>query len=150
VDDLRQAALQQAPAESNALAGPVEVDETQIACRSKNDLVTGDGGRSHQGNVLVVGAVEVEDGGLGPGRIRQVADYSATSLHAFLAANLVPGATAKTDGWPAYRGAGSVTHDPMSSARLPPTSCSLGFTGSSPTSRSGPRASITGCAASTR
>src|SRR5437868_6219013 len=38
---------------------------------------------------------------------------------------------------------------PMSLARWPPTSCSLGFTGSSPISRSGPWASITGCAAST-
>jgi hypothetical protein len=39
-------------------------------------------------------------GGLGPGRIRlgQIADYSAASLHGFLAANLAPGATAKTDG----------------------------------------------------
>jgi hypothetical protein len=54
--------------------------------------------------MLVVGAVEVEDGGLGPGRIRlsQIADYSAASLHAFLAANLAAGTTAKTDGWPGY------------------------------------------------
>src|SRR5438270_9427587 len=86
------------------LAGLVEVDETEIACRSKNDPVTGGGGRSHQGKMLVVGAVEVEDSGLGPGRIRlsQVPDYSAASLHAFLAANLGPGATAKTDGWSGY------------------------------------------------
>src|SRR6201987_4785295 len=96
------------------LAGLVEVDETEIACRSKNDPVTGGGGRSHQGKMLVVGAVEVEDGGLGPGRLRlsQVADYSAASLHAFLAANLAPGATAKTDGWSGYPGAAGVTHDP--------------------------------------
>src|SRR6202521_166652 len=61
------------------LAGVVEVDETEIACRRKNDPVTGGGGRSHQGKMLVVGAVEVEDGGLGPGRIRlaELADYSA-------------------------------------------------------------------------
>src|SRR5580704_113675 len=66
--------------------------------------VTGGGGRSHQGKMLVVGAVEVEDGGLGPGRIRlsQIADYSAASLHAFLAANLAARATAKTAGWPGY------------------------------------------------
>ena len=36
-------------------------------------------GRSHQGKMLVVGAVEIEDGGRGPGRIRlsQVNDYFA-------------------------------------------------------------------------
>jgi ISXO2 transposase-like protein len=96
------------------LAGLVEVDETEIACRSKNDPVTGGGGRSHQGKMLVVGAVEVEDGGLGPGRIRlsQVADYSAASLHAFLAASVACGATAKTDGWSGYPGAADITHDP--------------------------------------
>src|SRR5215471_13218296 len=45
------------------LAGLVEVDETEIAGRSKNDPVSGGGGRSHQGKMLVVGAVEIEDGG---------------------------------------------------------------------------------------
>src|SRR6266571_255136 len=96
------------------LAGVVEVDETEIACRGKNDPLTGGGGRSHQGKMLVVGAVEVQDGGAGPGRIRlgQVPDYSADSLHAFLAANLAPGATAKTDGWSGYPGAPGVKHDP--------------------------------------
>ena len=80
----------------------------------QRDPVTGGGGRSHQGKMLVVGAVEVEAGGLGPGRIRlsQVADYSAASLHAFLAANLGPGATAKTDGWSGYPGAAGVIHHP--------------------------------------
>jgi hypothetical protein len=63
--------------------------------------------------MLVVGAVELADGGLGPGRIRlsRVADYSAASLHAFLATNLALGATAKTDGWSGYPGA-SVSHEP--------------------------------------
>ena len=41
------------------LAGLVEVDETEIVCRSKNDPLTGGGGRSHQGKILLVGAVEV-------------------------------------------------------------------------------------------
>jgi hypothetical protein len=96
------------------LAGLVEVDETEIACRSKNDPLTGSGGRSHQGKVLVVGAVEVVDSGAGPGRIRlsQVPDYSASSLHAFLAASLAPGAIAKTDGWSGYPGAAGLIHDP--------------------------------------
>ena len=43
-----------------ALAGLVEIDETEIPCRSKNDPVTGGGGRSHQGKMLIVGAVEVQ------------------------------------------------------------------------------------------
>ena len=96
------------------LAGLVEVDETEIACRSKNDPVTGGGGRSHQGKMLVVGAVEVEDGGAGPGRVRlaEVPDYSAASLHPFIADNLAPGTTARTDGWSAYPGAPGVGHDP--------------------------------------
>ena len=97
-----------------ALAGLVEIDETEIPCRSKNDPVTGGGGRSHQGKMLIVGAVEVQNGGAGPGRIRlsKVSDYSADSLHPFIAGNLAPGATAKTDGWSAYPGAPSIKHDP--------------------------------------
>src|SRR5205807_2455007 len=106
------------------LAGLVEVDETELPCRSKNDPLTGGRGRSRQGKILVVGAVEVQDGGPtgqarglkahGPGRIRlkEIPDYSAASLHAFLGANLAPGATAKTDGLPSYAGAPSVHHDP--------------------------------------
>ena len=96
------------------LRGIVEVDETEMACRSKNDPVTGGGGRSHQGKILVVGAVEVQDGRAGPGRIRlsEVPGYSANSLHAFLAANLAPGANAKTDGWSGYPGAAGIAHDP--------------------------------------
>ena len=34
------------------------------------------------------------------------------SLHPFIADNLVPGSTAKTDGWSAYPGAPGVDHDP--------------------------------------
>ena len=96
------------------LAGLVEVDETEIPCRRKNDPLTGGGGRSKQGKLLIVGAVEVQDGGAGPGRIRlsQVPDYSADSLHPFIARNLAPGATAKTDGWSGYPGAPSIRHDP--------------------------------------
>src|SRR6266404_5433433 len=75
-----------------ALAGLVEIDETEIPCRSRNDPVTGGGGRSHQGKMLIVGAVEVQDGGAGPGRLNKVTDYSADSLHPFIAGNLAPGA----------------------------------------------------------
>jgi predicted RNA-binding Zn-ribbon protein involved in translation (DUF1610 family) len=96
------------------LTGLVEVDETEIACRSKHDPLSGGGGRSRQGKILVVGAVEVQDGGFGPGRLRlkEIPDYSAARLHAFLATDLAPGATAKTDGLASYVGAPSVRHDP--------------------------------------
>jgi len=96
----------------NPLAGLIEVDETEIACRSKHGPLTGGGGRSHQGKILVVGAVEVEDDGPGRVRLAEVPDYSAQSLHPFIAGNLAPGATAKTDGWSAYPGAPGVAHDP--------------------------------------
>src|SRR5271170_7536765 len=80
----------------NPLTGLVEVDETEITCRS------------HHGKILLVGAVEVEDGGPGRVRLAEVPDYSAGSLHSFIAQNLAPGATAKTDGWSAYPGAPDV------------------------------------------
>ena len=106
--------------ERNPLYGLVEVDETEIACRSKNDPPAGGGGRSHQGKILVVGAVEVHDGGVGPGRIRlqEVPDYSAASLHPVLVANLVSGATAKTDGWSGYPDAPGVNHDPHTVGKM--------------------------------
>jgi hypothetical protein len=45
-----------------------KIDETEISCPSKNDTVTGGGGRSHQGKMLIVSAVEVQDGGAGSSR----------------------------------------------------------------------------------
>lgn len=96
----------------NPLTGLVEVDETTIPHRTKEDPVAGGQGRSREGKMAVIGAVEII--GNGPGRIRlaPIADYSATSLHAFIAATVAAGATAKTDGWAAYPGAPEVTHEP--------------------------------------
>ena len=42
----------------------------------------------------------------------KIQDFSAASLHGFVAANLAQGATIKTDGWAAYPGAPNVAHDP--------------------------------------
>lgn len=94
------------------LAGLVEVDETELPCRAKTDPPGGGGGRSHQGKILLAGAVEVQ--GKGPGRIRLavIPDFSAKSLHAFLCAAVAPGVTVKTDGWSGYPGAPGVAHDP--------------------------------------
>jgi ISXO2-like transposase domain/Transposase zinc-ribbon domain len=90
----------------------VEVDETTIPLRRKEDPPAGEHGRSPRGKMPVAGAVEVHDGG--PGRVRLAAtpDASAKSLHAFVAVSLAPGATARTDGWSGYPGAPGVTHEP--------------------------------------
>ena len=62
--------------------------------------------------MLVAGAVEVADGAPGRIRLAKIEDFSAASLHGFVAANLAQGATIKTDGWAAYPGAPNVSHDP--------------------------------------
>ena len=94
------------------LEGLVEVDETEIPCRSKTDPPSGGQGRSHQGKILVAGAVEVTDEGPGRVRLAVIKDASADSLHPFIEANIKDGATAKTDGWAGYPGAPGVTHEP--------------------------------------
>ena len=98
--------------ERNPLSGLVEVDETTINHRTKNDPIAGAPGRSHTGKLLVVGAVEIV--GRGPGRVRLAAidDFSADSLHPFVKTNVTPAATARTDGWSAYPGLPAVHHDP--------------------------------------
>ena len=94
------------------LNGLVEIDETEIPQRSKDDPPEGGLGRSGQGKMLVAGAVEVH--GHRPGRVRlaPIADFSAASLHTFINANIAAGAVAKTDGWSAYPGAPGLTHHP--------------------------------------
>jgi transposase-like protein len=96
----------------NPLAGIVEVDETAIPYRTRHDPVAGAGGRSGEGKLLIVGAVEVIDNRPGRARLAAIDDFSAASLHAFVKANVAPGTTAKTDGWPAYEGAPGIAHDP--------------------------------------
>ncbi len=44
-------------------------------------------------------------------RLGAIKEFSATSLHGFIATNVAPAATAKTDGWSAYSGAPGVNHD---------------------------------------
>src|SRR5205085_12289173 len=59
------------------LAGLVEVDETSIPFRPKGEPARP--GRSHEGKLLVAGAVEIR--GKGPGRTRPAVtgDYSAVA-----------------------------------------------------------------------
>ena len=99
-----------APGES-LLSGLVEVDETEIPARGNKHRGTGGGGSRH-GKLLIVGAVEVRDLGTGRIRLSALPDSSTTSRHAFLAANLAPGATAKTDRSAGHRGAPDASHAP--------------------------------------
>ena len=75
------------------LAGIAEIDETEIPLRAKDDPIRGGGGRSSQSKMLVAGAVEVADGAPGRIRLATIQDFSAASLHGFVAANLAQGAT---------------------------------------------------------
>ena len=62
--------------------------------------------------LLIAGAVEIK--GRGPGRVRlaRIDDFSATSLHRFIDANVAASATARMDGWPAYPGMPAEYHEP--------------------------------------
>jgi len=99
------------------LAGLVEVDETTIPFRTKDDPPAGGQGRSHAGKLLVAGAVEIKSrkkGKLALGRVRlaTITNYRAETLRAFMKDNIAPGSLAKTDGLASYLGAPDVTHEP--------------------------------------
>ena len=95
------------------LSGLVEIDETQIPYRTKDDPVAGGGGRDPDGKMQVIVAVEVIDKAT-PGRLRlgMIADASSASLHPFIKASVAPGATLKTDGWSGYPGLPDFKHEP--------------------------------------
>ncbi|MEO7126729.1 MAG: transposase [Nakamurella sp.] len=69
------------------LTGRVEVDETLIG-RVKR----GKPGRCAAGKTLVAGTVEITDNGWGRARMAVIPDASATSLRAFITANIIPAA----------------------------------------------------------
>jgi transposase-like protein len=94
------------------LAGLVEVDETSLSFRTKDDPVAAKPGRSHEGKLLIAGAVEIV--GKGPGRVRLavIGDYSAATLDAFVAGNVVGASTVVSDGWSGYAALKDVKHDP--------------------------------------
>ena len=95
------------------LSGVVEIDETQISYRTKDDPVAGGGGRSPEGKMQVVVAVEVTENNT-PGRLHLgvIPDASSASLHPFITGNVAEGATLKTDGWSAYPGVPGYKHEP--------------------------------------
>src|SRR5437764_629072 len=93
------------------LAGRVEADETYVGGPRP-----GERGRGAAGKALVGGAVEVGRGEargrrLGRLRLAPLADASAASLDAFLAAHVAKPATVTTDGWRGYLGLPAAGHD---------------------------------------
>ena len=99
------------------LSGLVEVDETGIPFRTKDDPPAGGQGRSHDGKLLVAGAVEIRSGKkkrvtLGRTRLAVIADYCAATLYAFMKDSIASGSTARTDGLASYLGAPDVNHEP--------------------------------------
>ena len=77
------------------------------------DPTTGGQGRSRQGKMRIAGAVELSPEGE-PRRIRlaPTGDFSARSLHAFVAGTSAPGARVITDGWSGYPGLPDHDHQP--------------------------------------
>jgi hypothetical protein len=96
--------------EREPLAGLVEVDESSIPFRAKDEPARP--GRSHDGKLLVAGAVEIKGKGPGRARLAVIADYSATALGAFVAGNVAGGSTVVSDGWSGYARLKDVEHDP--------------------------------------
>src|SRR5918993_1271838 len=99
------------------LAGLVEVDETSIPFRTKDEPVAAKPGRAHEGKLLIAGAVEIAGKGPGRARLAVIGDYSGESLGGFVAAAVAGGGTVVSDGWSGYRHPGyrhlkEVKHDP--------------------------------------
>ena len=97
------------------LAGRVEADESYVGGPRP-----GKRGRGAAGKTLVAGAVEAGRGKargrrLGRLRLAPLADASAESLDAFLAAHVAKPATVATDGWRGYLGlpAKGYDHEPV-------------------------------------
>lgn len=108
------------------LEGVVEIDQTEMPFRANTDADS----PLKSGKILIVGAVEVIDHATGKphkpkghgaryldtlsGRIRLAAIPSneAVPIHAFIKANIAPGATLLTDGHASYPGLEGYRHDP--------------------------------------
>ncbi len=99
--------------ERDQLEGIVEVDESSIVYRTKNDPVAGGQGRSAEGKILIAAAVEtLPSGKAGRIRLTTIENYSAATLQRFVADNTVDGSTSLTDGFSAYPGMRNRNHVP--------------------------------------
>ena len=76
------------------------MDETSLPFRGGGEPARP--GRSHEGKLLIAGAVEIKGRGPGRTRLAVIGDYSAASLGGFVAANVAEGSTVVSDGWSGY------------------------------------------------
>lgn len=100
-----RAAMAPPGGEGSLLRGLVEVDETTLPCRSKDDDLTANSrGRSHLGKVALIGAVEIdEEGRPGRAKLAVLPDYSAEKIGAFVRGAVAPKSGLLTDGFAAYK-----------------------------------------------
>ncbi|MDQ0323468.1 hypothetical protein QO002_005674 [Pararhizobium capsulatum DSM 1112] len=86
------------------LRGIIEIDETNVPFRRKDEPDGGGQGRSPIGKIFMIGAVEVEAGKY-PARCRlqRIVNINRESLHAFIRDNTAVGSLLLTDGNTAYR-----------------------------------------------
>jgi transposase-like protein len=98
--------------EREPLFGLVEVDETTMPFRGRDDPVAAKPGRAADGKLLIAGAVEIRGKRPGRARLQVIQDYAAATLGAFVAASVVKGAVVVSDGWSGYRTLKDVKHDP--------------------------------------
>jgi transposase-like protein len=96
------------------LQGVVEIDETYWGAPEEGVI-----GRGAQTKTLIAVAVEVKGMGIGRIRLARVPDFSAESLHPFIAYAVEPGSTVRTDGLPSYQGLKGYSHDRQIQKHLP-------------------------------
>lgn len=98
----------------------VEIDETSIPFRTKDEPVGGGQGRSPIGKLNIIGAVEWRDEGRS-GRIRlePIRNNGKESLHPFVLRNTTPHTTIFTDGNQAYQGIPHRKHASKVVGKLP-------------------------------
>jgi hypothetical protein len=94
------------------LSGLVEVDESTIPFRTRDEPVVTKPGRADEGKLLIAGAVEIKGQAPGRARLTVIADYSATALGGFVSANVAKASTVVSDGWSGYARLKDVKHDP--------------------------------------
>lgn len=88
------------------LHGKVEVDEAYWGSEEE-----GVRGRLTHTKTLIAVAAQDEGSKIGRSRMRQIPDAKRATLHGFIAANIEPGSTVRTDGLNAYLEMQGYTHD---------------------------------------